>query len=78
MFTRARDSSKVALVALVEMLTDEHADRRLLDTQWQTPHLARLGVIEVAREDYLRRLPDALALPLPAAFRRPAGQSPSR
>lgn len=78
MFTRVRDASKVALVALVELLSDEHADRRLLDTQWQTPHLARLGVVEVAREDYLRRLPDALALPLPAAFRRPAEPTPTR
>jgi len=78
MFTRARDSSKVALVALVEMLADEHAGRRLLDTQWQTPHLASLGVVEMPREAYLRRLADALELPLPGAFRRPAEQSQSR
>ncbi|HEU4568505.1 MAG TPA: leucyl/phenylalanyl-tRNA--protein transferase [Marmoricola sp.] len=69
MFTRVRDASKVALVALVEMLTDEHADARLVDTQWQTPHLARLGVVEVPREDYLRRLAAALDVPLPAPFR---------
>ena len=29
---------------------------RLLDVQWCTPHLATLGVVEVPREDYLRRL----------------------
>ena len=68
MFTRVRDASKVALMGLVDLLTDEHADRRLLDTQWQTPHLATLGVVEVSRRTYLDRLEQALALPLPAAF----------
>lgn len=68
MFTRQRDASKVALVALVELLHDEYAGRRILDTQWQTPHLATLGVVEIPRRDYLTRLADALAVPLPAAF----------
>ena len=40
MFHRVRDASKVALVGLVELLRDEHADGRLLDVQWVTPHLA--------------------------------------
>ena len=34
--------------------------RRLLDVQWQTPHLAGLGVVEVTRTDYLDRLEAAL------------------
>ena len=68
MFSRVRDASKVALLGLVDLLDDEHADRRLLDTQWQTPHLASLGVVELPRRDYLARLADALTLPLPAAF----------
>ena len=68
MFSRARDASKVALMGLVDLLTDEYADQRLLDTQWQTPHLATLGVIEVPREEYLTRLDGALRVPLPAAF----------
>jgi leucyl/phenylalanyl-tRNA--protein transferase len=68
MFHRVRDASKVALVGLVDRLRDEHADRRLLDVQWQTPHLASLGVITVARPDYLARLADALAVPLPSCF----------
>jgi leucyl/phenylalanyl-tRNA--protein transferase len=68
MFTHARDASKVALMGLVDLLTDEYAADRLLDTQWQTPHLATLGVREIARPDYLRRLGRAIALPLPAAF----------
>lgn len=65
MFSRARDASKVALLGLVELLTDEHADGRLLDTQWCTPHLASLGVVEIPRAEYLERLEDALELPLP-------------
>ena len=71
MFSRATDASKVALVHLVDLLRDEHADRRLLDTQWQTPHLASLGVVEVPRREYLRRLDVALGLPVPAVFRDP-------
>lgn len=66
MFHRARDASKVALVGLVERLRDEHADRRLLDVQWRTAHLASLGVVEVPRGTYLARLPEALELPPPA------------
>jgi leucyl/phenylalanyl-tRNA--protein transferase len=68
MFHRERDASKVALVALVELLSDEHAATRLLDTQWQTPHLASLGVVEIGRRDYGARLRAALALPLPRVF----------
>lgn len=64
MFHRAPDASKVALVALVERL-GPHA---LLDVQWLTPHLASLGAIEVPRAEYLRRLGEALARPLPDAF----------
>ncbi len=68
MFHRTRDASKVALLGLVRLLDDEHAADRLVDTQWLTPHLASLGVVEVSREEYLGRLPRLLALPTPAAF----------
>ncbi len=68
MFHRARDASKVALVGLVELLSDKHSVQRLLDVQWQTPHLATLGVIEIDRRTYLSRLERALALPLPEPF----------
>jgi leucyl/phenylalanyl-tRNA--protein transferase len=54
MFHDATDASKVALVALVEMLGGLGVT--LLDVQWQTPHLASLGVIEIPRREYLRRL----------------------
>jgi leucyl/phenylalanyl-tRNA---protein transferase len=70
MFSHATDASKVALVHLVDLLRDEHAGRRLLDTQWQTPHLARLGVVEIPRAEYLMRLEVALGAPLPRAFGR--------
>jgi len=69
MFHRARDASKVALVALVELLRDEHADKRVLDVQWRTDHLASLGVVTVPRPAYLEMLRVARDLPLPAAFR---------
>jgi leucyl/phenylalanyl-tRNA--protein transferase len=66
MFHRATDASKVALVALVELLMDDGDPRRLLDVQWRTDHLASLGVIEVPREEYRQRLAVALAAPRPA------------
>lgn len=68
MFHRVRDASKVALVALVDLLRDQHADRRLLDVQWQTPHLASLGVVALPRPEYLARLRRTLDVPLPRAF----------
>ena len=70
MFHRRTDASKVALVALVDMLGGAAgaAEGRLLDVQWRTDHLASLGVVEVDRATYRRRLARALALPLPAVF----------
>ncbi len=68
MFHRVTDASKVALVGLVGLLRDEHADQRLLDVQWSTPHLASLGAVEVPRTTYLDLLQDALELPLPQVF----------
>lgn len=68
MFHRATDASKVALVALVDLLTADGLDGRLLDVQWVTPHLASLGAVAITAEDYQRRLAAALALPLPPAF----------
>ena len=69
MFHHERDASKVALVALVELLSDEHVDERLLDVQWRTAHLSSLGAVELPRPMYVRALRRALALPLPAPFR---------
>lgn len=67
MFHRVTDASKVALVALVDLL-DDGREHRLVDVQWRTDHLASLGVVEIDRADYLERLGDALVLPLPGPF----------
>jgi leucyl/phenylalanyl-tRNA--protein transferase len=64
MFHHERDASKAALVGLVEILDD--GLERLVDTQWQTSHLASLGVTEVPREEYLAMLPRLLEVPQPA------------
>jgi len=63
MFHSAPDASKVALVALVEILTAGRTDLPLLDVQWSTPHLASLGAIEVERAAYLQRLSVAVEDP---------------
>jgi leucyl/phenylalanyl-tRNA--protein transferase len=60
-----RDASKVALVALVRLLQVDGVAGRLLDVQWQTPHLESLGTVELPRRDYLSRLDAALRLPAP-------------
>jgi leucyl/phenylalanyl-tRNA--protein transferase len=70
MFHRRTDASKAALIGLVGLLSDAYADRRVLDVQWRTDHLASLGVIEVPRRDYLHRLKVALEVPQPTAFGR--------
>jgi leucyl/phenylalanyl-tRNA--protein transferase len=61
MFHHETDASKAALLALVDLLDDGH--ERLVDTQWLTPHLASLGVREIDRSDYLRRLETLLGVP---------------
>lgn len=58
MFSRVRDASKVALVALVERLRAR--GYTLLDTQFLTGHLARFGAVEIPRAEYLHRLAVAL------------------
>lgn len=63
MFHVATDASKVAVVALADLLAADRRPERLVDIQWCTPHLASLGAIEVSRPDYLQRLGRALALP---------------
>lgn len=62
MFSRATDSSKIALVYLVE-----HLRRRgfaLLDIQFITEHLRQFGAIEIPRSEYHARLAHALSLPV--------------
>lgn len=69
MFHVRRDASKVALVGLVDAMTaDGDVDLRLLDVQWRTDHLGSLGVVEIAREEYLRRLSNSFQAEPPSAF----------
>jgi leucyl/phenylalanyl-tRNA---protein transferase len=68
MFHRETDASKVALVGLVDLLREAPDEPRLVDVQWQTPHLASLGVVQVSRREYLGRLPEAVAAVVPRAF----------
>ncbi len=71
MFHQARDASKVALVALVDLLRREEAV--LLDVQWATEHLVTLGAREVPRAQYLEMLREAVARPLPSLWRNGEG-----
>ena len=65
-FHRLRDASKVAVVALVDLMRDAGAP--LLDVQWTTEHLMTLGAVDITRAEYLARLVEALARPLPVVF----------
>jgi leucyl/phenylalanyl-tRNA---protein transferase len=70
MFSRVRDSSKIALVDLVHRL--RAGGFQLLDAQFLTDHLGRFGAVEISRAAYLTRLRRALAAS--AAF--PTGSYP--
>lgn len=59
MFSRRTDASKVALVHLAARLI--HGGFRLLDVQFITEHLKQFGAEEISREDFHRRLAEALA-----------------
>ncbi len=54
MFHTESGASKVALVALVNILRQNGF--QLLDLQWITPHLCGFGATEIRRDEYLRRL----------------------
>lgn len=62
MFSRVPDASKVALTHLVAHLRDQ--GYTLFDIQHVNPHTASLGAVEVSRTEYLRRLRDAVRLPV--------------
>ena len=64
MFTRVSEASKVALVHLVMHL--RKGGFRLLDTQFNTPHLGQFGAVEIGREQYRHLL--ARAVPAGASF----------
>jgi leucyl/phenylalanyl-tRNA--protein transferase len=58
MFSRRTDASKVALVHLVARL--RAGGYTLLDAQFTTPHLERLGAVEIPRPAYLAALRKAI------------------
>ena len=64
MFSHVTNSSKVALVYLVERL--RRKGFLLLDTQFMTEHLRQFGALEIEAQEYKRRL--QLALTIPAKF----------
>ncbi len=58
MFSQESDASKVALVYLVNRLRERNF--QLLDVQFTTDHLCRLGAIEISQASYKRRLAQAM------------------
>lgn len=80
MFSRATDASKVAMAHLVARL--RAGGFSLLDCQFQTPHLASLGAIEISRKSYVSLLSSALSAGAAGDWRaldRPEdGDSPPR
>jgi leucyl/phenylalanyl-tRNA--protein transferase len=58
MFHLKRDASKVALMALVDLMRTSRMT--LLDVQWCTDHLASLGAVAIARQEYFAKLADAV------------------
>jgi leucyl/phenylalanyl-tRNA--protein transferase len=60
MFSRSRDTSKIALAYLVDRLRT--AGFELLDTQFVTDHLRSLGAVEISRAEYRIRLAEALEI----------------
>ena len=58
MFSLRPDASKIALAYLVDRL--RLAGFVLFDTQFVTPHLLRLGAVEISRADYRARLAEAV------------------
>lgn len=63
MYHEVSDASKVALVHLVVILSSRPGS--ILDVQWLTPHLERMGAKIIGRDTYLDLLPSALERPSP-------------
>jgi leucyl/phenylalanyl-tRNA---protein transferase len=59
MFSRARDTSKIALMYLVAILRQYKYE--LLDCQFVTDHLTQFGVIEITRSAYKQKLAHAIS-----------------
>jgi leucyl/phenylalanyl-tRNA--protein transferase len=59
MFHKETDASKTAMVYLVNKLKAAGGER-ILDVQWQTPHLKSMGVIKIPRKKYISLLPEVM------------------
>jgi leucyl/phenylalanyl-tRNA---protein transferase len=70
------DASKVAVVALADLLAD--GQPRLIDVQWRTEHLATLGVRQIPRADYLTALGVALRVSPRLCGQTPGSAAASR
>ena len=62
MFSTAPDASKITLVYLVALL--RQCGFTLLDTQFQTSHLAQFGTYEITRANYQHFLTEAIEKPV--------------
>ena len=62
MFSAVRDGSKIALAALVAILSQERVP--VIDCQQRTAHLASLGAIEITRKEFCNHL--AISVHAPA------------
>lgn len=58
MFQKVTDTSKIALVFLVEFLKEQNF--QLLDCQYLNPHLLQFGAYELTQEEYLLRLQEVI------------------
>lgn len=58
MFHTVTDTSKIALVFLVEFLKEQNF--QLLDCQYLNPHLLQFGAYELTQEEYLLRLQEVI------------------
>lgn len=61
MFSRRKDTSKIALVHMMARLSK--AGYILMDTQFITDHLQQFGAKEIPRDEYRKKLETALRLP---------------
>ena len=61
MFSRATDTSKIALVHLARQL--ERWQFGIIDCQMATPHLASMGAREIPRKDFMRALSELVNYP---------------
>ncbi|GAA1217520.1 hypothetical protein GCM10009665_04220 [Kitasatospora nipponensis] len=68
MFNRRPDAARVAIADLAARFAE--AGGRLLDAQWDSPHIRSLGAVPITRDRYLSTLREpAAGHPLPAAPR---------